>query len=69
MTAIEDCAFGLYVCPATRLTLISLRTPVRATELDDIAMINFAEIWTIWVRTEGTWRNQLWMFHLLPLNV
>ena len=66
MATIEHGAFSFYKGLATRLTSVALRSLLDPTELDDIAMINLAVIWTAWVPAEGTRRNQSRVFHFYP---
>ena len=63
MATVEHGAFGLHKGLATGCALIALRAPLGPTELDDVAVIHLAVIWTISVPTEGTARSQSWVFH------
>ena len=54
MATVEHGAFSFYKGLATRLTSVALCALLGPTELDDIAMIHLAVIWTIWVPAEGT---------------
>jgi hypothetical protein len=64
MPTVEDRALGLYEGSLAGPTLIALRALLGSTELDDVAVIDLAVIWTGLVPAEGTRRNQSSVFHL-----
>ena len=54
MAIAEDGTFDLHKGLPTGCTSVTLRALLGPTELDDIAMINLAVIWTVWVPAEGS---------------
>lgn len=61
---VGDCVFGLHERVSRMSYIDSVVVPLCSTELDDVAVINLAVIWTGLVPAGGNRRNQSSVFHL-----